>query len=232
MNRIIVGFKNLTPNEAIVWAKRFRGKVHGFKLNDMLFNELSLINDLNEYGSVMADPKLFDVPEDMENSFRRISDAGAEIITVHLAAGWRTPPDLLHKVCGVTVLTSFDDIKCNETYNASVLFQLKKFVRSAAVMSYPYIVCSAQDLKIYFVQDQIKAYNIKPICPSIRFRDSQIANDYQSDKRKATPSEAIRLGAHYIVVSSPVFKSSDPVGVLDKINEEIDNFLLDNENEM
>jgi orotidine-5'-phosphate decarboxylase len=220
-SRIIVALKVMSPGEALKWAKLLSGKVWGFKLNTMLFQGMELINDLKEFGHVMADAKVFEIPDDMDNSVRFLLNAGADFVTVHMAADWQPPADLADKVAGVTVLTSFDDAKCARVFghNKSI-FQVEDFVSRAIDLRYKKIVCSAADLRNESINTMIKNAKIAAICPSIRMEGSVVKGDDQV--RKATPCEAVKLGTRFLVVGRPIFQASDPIAVVDTINYEVD----------
>lgn len=224
MNRIIFAMKIMNENEALSIAEKLSGKVWGFKLNSMLFGNLSLIKKLKQFGNVMADAKVYEIPEDMENSVRVLVDAGADIVTVHCSPLWKAPDYLVDKVVGVTILTSFDDEKCSSVYGRTVNEQIYWMVEQVFNLNYKMIVCSALDLRSLELRKLIRKTGIKPICPSIRLSDQIIHGDDQV--RKATPSEAINFGAELIVVGRPILQASDPISVVDKINMEINDGLL------
>lgn len=222
MSRIIVALKDKTPGEAIDWARTLEGKIWGVKLNDILRNDLSFIQDIKQYCNVMADPKVFEIPEDMEIQVRKLVEAGSDIVTVHLSAFWTPPEDIVDKVVGVTVLTSFDDEKCLRVYGiANVTSKVNNFIIDAAELGYKWVVCSAADLRDISIKYCIQLNDLKVICPSIRMSDVQVVGDDQV--RTATPTEAIKLGANFLVIGRPILQADDPVEMVDRINEEIRN---------
>lgn len=219
MKKIIIALKTMSPDEAVDWAKMLSGKVWGFKLNTMLFGDLSLIKRMKSYGNVMADAKVFEIPDDMENSVIHLVNAGADIVTVHCSALWTPPTYIVDKVVGVTVLTSFDNAKSRSVYGTVPSAKVGWFMQQLVPVGYKYFVCSALDLRSKKVKGMVQAKQILPICPSIRLRDQEIALDDQA--RKMTPGDAVRCGAHLIVVGRPITQADDPVAVVDQINEEI-----------
>lgn len=186
----------------------------------MLYGDLSIIRELKEYGNVMADPKIYEIPDDMEHGVRRILDAGADIVTVHCSPLWEPPMDLTDRVVGVTVLTSFDNQKCREVYGTTPSLKVSWFMKKLVPFGYQYFVCSAADLRSAAVNGLVKAGKIKPICPSIRLSDQIIEGDDQALSRKVTPAQAIACGAELIVVGRPIQTAEDPLAVVDRINSE------------
>ena len=221
MSRIIFAMKTMPEDKALDIAKQLSGKVWGFKLNTMLFGNLGLIKKLKEFGNVMADAKVFEIPEDMENSVRLLINAGADIVTVHCAPLWEAPSDLIDKVVGVTVLTSFDDHKTRLIFGCDIPTEIYIMMSKTAELGYRWHVCSASDLREDRAKSIIKRYGTKPICPSIRLSDQEIIGDDQNQSRKASPSEAMILGAELIVVGRPILRAEDPIAVVDRINYEV-----------
>ena len=219
MNRIIVALKTMKADEAVEWAKMLAGKVWGFKFNTMLYGDLSFIKRVKEYGNIMADAKVYEIPQDMENSVYHLVKAGADIVTVHCSALWTPPPYLQDKVVGVTVLTSFDNAKSRAVYGTVPSAKVGWFMKQLQPVGYKYFVCSALDLRSKKVAGMVKAGQILSICPSIRVAEPDIEGGVHS--RKMTPGDAVRAGAHLIVVGRPILQADDPISIVDIINKQI-----------
>lgn len=68
-NPIIVALDGMELEKALEVAETLKGYVGGFKVNDLLDSagpEI-IIGDLKNYGLVMADPKLHDIPNTVKN---------------------------------------------------------------------------------------------------------------------------------------------------------------------
>jgi len=220
MNKIMVALKDMPVEEALKWAELFQGKVWGFKLNTMLYRGVDpLINKMKKFGNVMADAKVFEIPDDMENTVRYLVSAGADLVTVHLTADWKPPKDLVDKVVGVTILTSFNDEMAYRVYGyENTSDGVAQTLRRAFDYGYKNVVCSAFDLRVNRIKKIISKAKFNVICPSIRMADVVVKNDDQ--KRTATPREAVDLGANILVIGRPIMNAEDPVSIINRINAE------------
>ena len=215
-NKVIVSIDNVSSIEALGIIKDLHPYAAGFKFNDILHDGVGIISASKWVTGgcmIMADPKLYDIPNTMKNSYMRFLKKGADIITVHAAASWKAN-DIKDKsnICGVTVLTSFTDE--DFPFDIKIEEAVKMLATKCYDWGYKYIVCSPRELDI------VKDIPIKKICPSIRPEWYQEKDD---QKRTMTPSEAIDKGADYLVMGRPILNSKDMVEALVKTNEEINN---------
>jgi len=92
MSRIILPLDGMEIHEAVFIVNAIKKvdpkMIWGFKVNDLLIEHgVNIIQDLTHKGfNVMADPKLYDIPNTMSNSLKRLITAGAKIITVHCSS--------------------------------------------------------------------------------------------------------------------------------------------------
>lgn len=214
-NQIIVALDGITEKEALTIASHLKGMVWGFKVTDLLFGNTQLIRELKKSGKVFADAKLYDIPNTVDNSVRRLSRMGADLITVHAsggiemmkaakAAAGRT------KIAGVTVLTSLGGPA------AQVKQSVIELAQQALLADLDAIICSGQELEV--LKSDESFIQLLKIVPGIRpswFKE----NDDQ--KRTVTPSEAVCRGADMLVIGRPVIRSKDPVKVVEKILVEL-----------
>lgn len=222
-NPIIIALDGMTQQEALMLARNLKGLVWGFKVNDLLLDSgLGIIRKLKPYGSVFADPKLYDIPNTVANSVRKLEAAGADLITVHASGGLR----MLHqavsnaaraKVLAVTLLTSFSDDESQKIYGKPATENVLALAKLAAESEVPGIVCSPNELKLF--QDPPALRSLLKVTPGIRPAWHQRADD---QTRTKTPKEALAEGASLIVVGRPVTAHEDPVRAVEMILEEID----------
>jgi len=213
MNRVILPLDGMTMERATETATQLRDLVWGFKVNDLLIDEgLASIRKLKFHGNVMADPKLYDIPATMNNSIDKLIEAGADIITVHGSAMYHGELDQKAKLAMVTILTTFDEDKCNLIYSEPIAQMVKRFSSYATLTGYGYMVSSAQQL------ETLNPLPMKKICPGIRPSSYSVSDD---QKQTMTPGEAIKAGADLLVIGRPILKADDPVKMLKEINEEI-----------
>ena len=119
------------------------------------------------------------------------------------------------KVIGVTILTSLDDSAVSQIgFPRSASQQTKHFIDLAINAGLDGVVCSGQDLPLLRA---LAPAGFESMVPGIRS-----SSDSQNDqKRTLTPGEAVKLGAHNLVVGRPVTQASDPVSALQNILKEI-----------
>jgi orotidine-5'-phosphate decarboxylase len=90
----------------------------------------------------------------------------------------------------------------------------ERLARLAAESGLDGVVCSAQEAPALRAA---RGQRFVLVTPGIR-----TAVDAADDqKRTATPGQAVRNGASYLVIGRPVTKASDPIAALAAINQEI-----------
>jgi orotidine-5'-phosphate decarboxylase len=178
---------------------------------------------------VFVDAKLFDIGTTVERATARVAALGAGFLTVHgqdkaiLEAAVRGRSGTKLKLLGVTLLTS---IKPETLPAQGLLLSAQELVlRRASVAAeagFDGVVCSpleARRLKETFGE------RLAAVCPGIRFPTGQaVGGDDQA--RTATPGEALREGADYLVVGRPITRAADPAAAARAIIAELADALL------
>ena len=59
------------------------------------------------------------------------------------------------------------------------------------------------------------------VTPGVRFGDKDVGDKKDDQSRTATPREAIKAGADFIVVGRPILTASDPKSAIKEIVDEI-----------
>jgi orotidine-5'-phosphate decarboxylase len=116
---------------------------------------------------------------------------------------------------GVTVLTSHSgrdlgEIGLAENTEAQAAL-LARLVKETGLDG---VVCSAQEAT------RLRAEHGAGFClvtPGIR----PLGSDRGDQERVVTPLDAVRQGAHYLVIGRPITQAADPVTVLEGINREL-----------
>jgi orotidine-5'-phosphate decarboxylase len=176
-----------------------------------------------EGGQVFLDLKLHDIPATMTAGIRSAAALGTRFLTVHSEAvmGAKTPmgeiaPGLL--VLGVTALTSLGSGALSAMGLKDSLCDPARLVLKRARMAYQAgcagVVCSANEAR------RVRAEygpDFLIITPGIRPADAG-ADD---QARVATPAQAIKDGADYLVIGRPIRNAADPVAAAGRIAEEI-----------
>lgn len=226
-DRLIVALDVPSIAEAQHMATRLHGTVRFFKLGMWLmyapgFDQLldSLISAGNQ---VFLDAKMYDIPETVAHGIAAAAARGVSFVTIHgdaaiiraaVAARGASPM----KIFAVTVLTSLDDSALADMgYSLGARALVEKRARDAVLHGCDGIIASADDNP-----DTIRALAGGPgllvTTPGIR----QATGSTNDHKRPATPTEAIRNGADYLVVGRPIVKAPDPVAAARAIIAEME----------
>jgi len=185
---------------------------------------IPFISELMKGGwKVFLDLKLHDIPNTVAGAVKVLSSEGVWAITLHTAGG-KGMMRAAAKECsggapllfGVTILTSLDQRSWEEVHPGcpmrEALLQRAKAAKSGHMDG---IVCSPRELKLFSdpaFDDLLK------IVPGIRPLGYDIRDD---QKRTATPVEAVREGADFVVVGRPVIQAGHPGNVIDTILEDL-----------
>lgn len=181
--------------------------------------------------SLFLDLKLHDIPTTVAAGVREAAKAGASLLTLHAAGGRAMleaaaavrdeacagePASHRVRLLAVTVLTSMsasdlDEIGVDRDPEALVLLR----ARLAAGCGIDGAVCAVAEARAV---RGATGDRFVILCPGIR-----PAGDAERDQRRvATPSEAARAGADYIVVGRPIAQAPDPGEAASAIVREIE----------
>jgi orotidine-5'-phosphate decarboxylase len=169
---------------------------------------------------VFLDLKLHDIPNTVERAVAQIARLGATFLTIHAypqtmraaAAGRQGSP---LKLLAVSVLTSCDDSDLKEAgYAYDVGALVARRGAQAMAEKIDGLVASPAEaamLRARFGDDLIL------VTPGIR----PIGDGAGDQKRIATPGQAVKNGADYLVVGRPVTQAPDPRAAAQAIAAEI-----------
>ncbi len=186
---------------------------------------MEIVSELSSLGKkIFLDLKLYDIGETVKRATRQICQSGAvTFLTIHgsrsimdAAAEGRKGSNT--RLLAVTVLTSFDqedlrDLGYPPTVTVSELVELR--VRKALEIGIDGVVCSP--IEVQRVREVGGPY-LTVVTPGVRSPGAATGDQ----KRVATPSEAIRAGADYLVVGRQVTRAADPRDACEQILGEID----------
>lgn len=216
-DRIIVALDVNNLGNAKKLIKTLWPRVKFFKIGLEMINTgqapelIEYIRDLG--GQVFYDIKLNDIPNTVGRAAKVISNLGVEMFTIHASAGRDSIRVAVKnkgrgKVVGVTILTS---LAIRDTKDQVIKFS--KMLKREGVYG---VVCSSQESNV------LKKLGLKIIIPGIR--PSWAKQNEQ--KRTATPREALKNGADYIVIGRPITNPPKEIGgpreALARIIEEIE----------
>jgi orotidine-5'-phosphate decarboxylase len=183
---------------------------------------MSLVRQITASGRrVFLDLKLYDIGETVKRATRRIcSEVELEFLTVHgsravMQAAAEGRANSHTKLLAVTVLTSFDQADLADLgYPSSVADLVDLRVKKAREAGMDGIVCSALDvLRVR----PIAGPSMKLVTPGVRSAGA----DQGDQKRVATPAEALRDGADYLVIGRQVTRAADPRAACEQIQAEL-----------
>ncbi|MGA3081557.1 MAG: orotidine-5'-phosphate decarboxylase [Terracidiphilus sp.] len=200
---------------------------HWFKVGLELFVAAgpAVIEPLVARGhSVFLDLKLHDIPNTVAGAVRSAAALGVRSLTLHAAGGpamlaaargalegFADPPELL----AVTVLTSMDERQLSAVgLDRSPSEQVELLARMGLAAGMSGFVCSAQEVAALRA---IAGPEGVLVVPGIRPAGAAIGDQ----KRIATPAEALRKGASYLVVGRPITQAADPAAAAESILEEM-----------
>jgi orotidine-5'-phosphate decarboxylase len=222
-NPIIVALDIESAAEARALVARLGGSVSFYKVGMELYAAagMDFVRELLGQGKdVFLDLKFYDIPETVKRAVAQVARTGVRFLTVHAvgsvmraAAEGRAASGL--KLLAVTVLTSFSRADLDELgYNCEVSELVERRARQAMEAGMDGIVASP--LEAAALRRIVGADGIL-VTPGVRSAGAGRGDQ----KRVATPAEAIRDGADYLVMGRQITRAADPAGELARVLEEI-----------
>lgn len=228
-SKIIVALDYAEAKPASALVARLDPSLCKLKVGKELFTAAgpALVETLVHQGyDVFLDLKFHDIPNTVAKACVAAAHLGVWMLNVHASGGLAmmqtarealdnthlTRPPLL---IAVTVLTSMDEatltsLGIQRTLPEHVL-SLAQLTKQAGLHG---VVCSAQEAAM------LKQHIGSDFClvtPGIR--PPNAAQDDQS--RIVTPTDALALGAHYLVIGRPITQAADPIVALQAILADI-----------
>jgi orotidine-5'-phosphate decarboxylase len=207
-NKIIVALDLPERPALLALAKRLVGEVGMIKVGLEAFVAYGpdLVRELRTMGhAIFLDLKLHDIPRTVAASVQQAAKLDVRLLTVHASGGAemvRAAADAAGttQIIAVTMLTSLDDAASKAigfSFVEDSTLRLGKLARDNGAAG---LVCSAHELHALMPLGGVR------VVPGIRLEKS-----VDDQKRVATPSEALALGATWIVIGRPILQAADPV---------------------
>lgn len=221
--RVIVALDFPDAEAALAVAARLDPALCRVKVGKELFVAAgpAIVERLQARGfEVFLDLKFHDIPNTVAGACRAAARLGVWMLDVHASggsammraareavAGFAKPPLLI----GVTVLTSLSDAELGEIgFPGSASDNVARLARLAAASGLDGVVCSAEEAAML---REALGTGFVSVTPGIR-----LPGDAKGDQsRVVTPEDAVRRGAHYLVIGRPVTQSADPAATLQSI---------------
>jgi orotidine-5'-phosphate decarboxylase len=223
-NRLIVALDLPDPGHARKLVDQLGASVDFYKIGMELAyagGGLAFADELSAAGKkVFLDLKLHDIANAVKRASAQIARRGIEFLTIHaypqtMAAAKEGVAGSALKLLAVTALTSYNDADLAEAgYRLTVRELVLHRAAQAKAIGIDGLVASAQEMP-----DLRRAVGDEMIlvAPGIR----PAGRDVGDQKRVATPSEAIKAGADYLVVGRPIVEAADPRAAAEAIQAEI-----------
>jgi orotidine-5'-phosphate decarboxylase len=226
-SRLIVALDVPDRAAALRAVDQLTGHVGFFKVGLELFTREGprLVEEIRSRGEkVFLDLKLHDIPNTVRGAVRSACQLGVQMLTIHASGG----PAMLKAACeeaqasgspplllAVTALTSLspDDVQ-NLGITGSVEQWVERLADMARNSGIRGLVASTKELPM--LRRKFRG-EMQLVIPGIRPAGSAT----QDQSRTATPAEAIRAGADFIVVGRPVLQAPDPAKAADAIVAEM-----------
>jgi orotidine-5'-phosphate decarboxylase len=225
--RVIVALDFPAASEALAFAERVTPEQCRLKVGFELFTSAgpAVVEALVKKGfDVFLDLKYHDIPHTVASACAAAARIGVWMINVHALGGRRmlvAARESLEKVAqrplliGVTVLTSHSASDLGEIgLVADPTAQAVRLARLVQESGLDGVVCSAQEAP------RLRAEHGADFClvtPGIRPAGSARGDQ----ERVVTPADAVRQGAHYLVIGRPITQAAEPLAVLAAINREL-----------
>jgi orotidine-5'-phosphate decarboxylase len=232
-SRLILALDVSESKAALRIVDQLRGLVQTFKVGPILYTSVGplLLREIQDRGcGVFLDLKFHDIPHTVAHAVLEAARMGVRMLTLHALGGsemMRRTREILDTAAaregipspallGVTILTSTDSAHLQETFRSPLsLSEMVVHLTDLACRSgMDGVVASPWELPLLSRWPA----SFKKVTPGIRMAPEQIVDD---QKRCATPRQAIRDGADFIVVGRPILDATDRVRMTEAILTEI-----------
>jgi orotidine-5'-phosphate decarboxylase len=234
--KLIVALDFENAEDALRLYGELRDDAGMFKVGSQLFTTAGpdFVRRLVKDGArIFLDLKFHDIPNTVANAAREATRLGVALFNIHAAGGaemMRRAADATAQeaarlgvrkpsLIAVTVLTSIDEEAMSETgvVAASVEEQVRRLARLADAAGLDGVVASPHE--IVPVREAVGRGDFLVVTPGVR--PAPVANEDQ--KRVATPAEAVRRGADFIVVGRAILNAPDPAAAARAVIKELEN---------
>jgi orotidine-5'-phosphate decarboxylase len=233
---LIVALDFDSLSSALKFAQKVSDLVGMFKIGSQLFTSAGpeAVKQIAALGNgIFLDLKFHDIPNTVAGAV--LSSAampGVQLVNVHavggatmlqaaaqaVSAGVPMGADRT-RLIAVTILTSMDQKAMNEVgISGSPLKRAVKLARLAKECGVDGVVASVQEAKAI---RKACGREFLIVTPGVRPTETNGEKKKDDQARTATPAEAIKAGADYIVVGRPIIAASDPRAAAQAIVNEI-----------
>lgn len=219
---IIVALDGLDPDEARELASLLSPAHCRLKVGSELFlrGGPATVQTLRDLGhDIFLDLKFHDIPNTVAQAVRAARALDVQMCTVHAAGGpamleaARDAADDALMLLAVTVLTALDDRDLEAVGQPAAGIQVARLAELAVRCGIGGVVCSAREAA------GLRA-RLDPV-PCLVTPGIRATGDAGDQKRTATPREAARAGADWLVIGRPIVQAEDPPEALARIRADL-----------
>lgn len=222
---------------AVKFAKQISDLVGMFKIGNQLFTAAgpAAVKEISSLGpGVFLDLKFHDIPNTVAGAvLSAAAMSGVQLMNVHALGGRAMLEAAVQaisagvpmgadrpRLLAVTILTSMDQKSMRETgIGGPPKSRVVKLARLAKELGVDGVVASVQEARAI---RKACGREFLIVTPAVRPADkSSAASKHDDQARTATPTEAIRAGADYLVVGRPILAAADPRAAAQAIVDEI-----------
>jgi orotidine-5'-phosphate decarboxylase len=233
---LIVALDFDSLSSAVKFAQQVSDLVGMFKIGNQLFTAAgpAAVKEVAALGAgVFLDLKFHDIPNTVAGAvLSAAAMSGVQLVNVHalggkamleaaaqaISAGVPMGADR-PRLLAVTILTSMDHKAMKEVGIGGApklrVVKLAQLAKSAGVDG---VLASVQEARAI---RKACGRDFLIVTPGVRPKENFAASDQDDQSRKATPAEAIRAGADFLVVGRPILAASDPRAAAQAIVDEI-----------
>jgi len=227
MSHVIVPLDVSSAEEALATVDRLGESADFYKVGFELYTSSgpAVVRELVARGKrVFLDIKLHDIPNTVAGAVAAASALGVDLLTVHVSGG----PSMLQaaaeaksddlRLLAVTVLTSLSPDEISTVWDReirSIREEVGRLTMLARDSGMDGVVASA--LEASWIRGQV-GDEFLVVTPGIRPAGSARGDQ----NRVASPADAVRAGADYLVIGRPITGADDPAAVLASILEEME----------
>ena len=202
-------------------------EICGIKVGKELFTTAGpqLVESLVKLGfGVFLDLKFHDIPTTVGKACEAASRLGVWMLNVH-ASGGRDMMQAAREgversgqqplLIAVTVLTSMNQTSLQQIgVNDPLQDQVLRLAKLTQASGLDGVVCSAQEASLL---RKVLGDTFCLVTPGIR----PVTASLDDQSRVVTPTDAIQMGASYLVIGRPITKAPDPLAALAAIQQEL-----------
>ncbi|MFA6238605.1 MAG: orotidine-5'-phosphate decarboxylase [Bacteriovorax sp.] len=219
VNQTIVALDQMTLDDIDLFLSRPVNTIPIVKIGLELFVQYGpdLVHKIHrEYKKkIFLDLKLHDIPKTVERAIHSLKNLPIDFLTIHISGGEamlkaavqearKSIPEC--KILGVSFLTSLEETDLKNLFGITDPHEaFLKLFNTADASGVDGVICSPHEIVL------LKKYHprLLAITPGIRFGDEIQNQKTQDQKRVATPKEAVKLGADFIVMGRSLTKAEN-----------------------